>query len=143
MINKPRKYVPHLPTMQAVCEYNYLYLIRMIPDCDELDMTYEFAVGDQLQYRIQIVETAKYTTTVSLSQVSKPTPAFLKPQMTVRLYHDARMAEVISSQNTGAFAASYPYPNNKMRQKDEKHRVNVFLAEWLEFCRQFKPVALS
>ncbi|GMM69075.1 DUF1249 domain-containing protein [Alteromonas sp. MTD1] len=131
-----RKYVPHLPSMQALCELNYSHVLRILPDCDTEDLRYTFSVGKGLSYEICIVESARYTSTLSIKQTTKDLPAFLTPSMTVRLYHDARMAEVINSQNTGALEPSYDYPNLKMRQRNEKHMVNIFLAEWLHFCLQ-------
>lgn len=138
-----RKYVPNLPSMQAVCELNYAHFLRVLPDCDTADMTYEFTVKDALSYRITITDSARYTTTLNVEQVNAFSPAYLKPAMTVRLYHDARVAEVINSQNTGAFAASYDYPNSKMRQRNEKQMVNIFLAEWLQFCLRHHPRVTS
>lgn len=124
--------------MQAVCEANYCRLIRLLPDCDTEDLSYRFSVAASLAYRITITESARYTSTLVMEQVSQDAPAFMKPVMTVRLYHDARMAEVINSQNTGAFAASYEYPNVNMRHRNEKQMVNIFLAEWLHFCIQHR-----
>lgn len=138
-----KKYVPHLPTMQAICEHNYARVMRILPDCDEEDLNYTFSVGNTLSYSVQIVESARYTSTLSISQVSKGVPNFLKPSMTVRLYHDARLAEVLNTQNTGALKPSYDYPNVKMRQRNEKQMVNVFLAEWLDFCLKHKPEVTS
>lgn len=138
-----RKYVPHLPTMQALCEHNYARLLRLMPDIDPDDKSYRFRVTKHQEYKIQILETARFTTTLAISQTSVKTPQFLKPKMTVQMYHDARMAEVISSQNTGAFAAKYDYPNAKMRQPNEKHMINLFLAEWLQFCLTLKSENLS
>ncbi|AXT40737.1 DUF1249 domain-containing protein [Alteromonas sp. BL110] len=131
-----RKYIPHLPSMQALCELNYAYVLKMLPDCDTEDLSYEFSVGVGLAYEIRIVDSARYTSTLSIKQTTKDMPSYLTPSMTVRLYHDARMAEVINSQNTGALEPSYEYPNLKMRQRNEKHMVNIFLAEWLNFCLQ-------
>jgi len=138
-----KKYVPHLPTMQALCELNYSHVMRMLPDCDSEDLTYSFSVGDKLSYSIRILESARYTSTLSIAQTSVGVPSFLKPSMTVRLYHDAKMAEVINSQNTGNLKPSYSYPNSKMRQRNEKQMVNVFLAEWLDFCIKLTPKATS
>lgn len=138
-----RKYVPHLPSMQALCEVNYSRFLRILPDCDTEELSYRFSVGAQLCYQITIVESARYTSTVTIEHTNTATPAYLKPAMTVRLYHDARMAEVISSQNTGAFAPSYGYPNRDMHQRNEKHMVNVFLAEWLQFCLQQNPQVIT
>ena len=135
-----RKYVPHLPSMQALCELNYSRFLRLLPDCDTESLVYRFSVAEQFTYQITIDEAARYTTTLTVSQNSTGTPEYLKPSMSVRLYHDARMAEVITSPNTGAFAPSYDYPNSKMRQRNEKLMINIFLAEWLQFCLKNKPV---
>ena len=143
MSSQQRKYVPHLPSMQATCEVNYSRFLRVLPDCDTQDLCFEFTVGANLSYRITITEAARYTTSLMVEQLNAHTPAYLKPSMIVRLYHDARMAEVISSQNTGAFAPSYDYPNRNMRQRNEKQMVNQFLGEWLQFCLKHRPKVTS
>jgi uncharacterized protein len=56
------------------------------------------------------------------------------PRLKVRLYHDAKAAEVIEFQHARRFAAVYPYPNPEMRQPDEKAQVNRFLGEYLSMC---------
>lgn len=138
-----RKYIPHLPSIQALCELNYAHILRILPDCDTQHLRYRFAVGASLTYEIRIVESARYTSTLTVQQITEDMPSYLKPAMTVRLYHDARMAEVISSQNTGALEPAYDYPNINMRQRNEKHMVNIFLAEWLHFCLTRKPTVAS
>lgn len=137
--NQQRKYVPHLPTLLAVCETNYarlLRLLRLLPDCDTLDLSYAFEVSSGLSYQIKIIDSSRYTSTLQLAQQSDGIPQYLRPVMEVRMYHDAQMAEVLSSQNISAFKPSYRYPNNKMHQPNEKEMVNRFLAEWLSFCLQ-------
>jgi uncharacterized protein YqiB (DUF1249 family) len=54
--------------------------------------------------------------------------------MKVRIYHDARVAEVLACQGIHSFQPFYPYPNPKMLQPYEKRRVNYFLGEWLSHC---------
>lgn len=143
MTYSQRKYIPDLSRLQALCELNYTQFLRILPDCDADNLSFEFSVSTHLRYVIGITEAAPYTTTLVIEQQDPTTPSFLKPKMTVRLYHDARMAEVLSSQNTGALNASYPYPNQRMRQRNEKHMVNLFLAEWLDFCLKQQPKAVS
>jgi uncharacterized protein YqiB (DUF1249 family) len=58
------------------------------------------------------------------------------PSMSVRLYHDASMAEVMSYQNQHRFEGRYQYPNPQMRLPDEKIQLNKFLADWLDHCLQ-------
>lgn len=135
-----KKYVPHLPTILAVCEHNYACLMKLLPDCDTEDLSYQFTINDALEYKIRILETSRYTSTFEMSQIQKNTPKFLCPVMEVRLYHDAKVAEVLSSQRTSKLEPSYEYPNLKMHQRNEKQMVNVFLAEWVHFCLQQRAV---
>ena len=129
-----RKYVPNLPTLQAICERNYVHLLSMLPDCDTEELIYRFSAGKGLSYQIQIIESARYTSTLAIEQVDVATPDFMKPAMTVRLYHDARMAEVVHCSTSRRFEARYRYPNPDMLQRDEKFQQNRFAAELLEFC---------
>jgi uncharacterized protein YqiB (DUF1249 family) len=69
-----------------------------------------------------------------MRQLSASIPAILQPSLTIRVYHDAQMAEVIKNKNIAYIKASYDYPNQKMHQKDEKTQNNLFLNDWLKFC---------
>jgi uncharacterized protein YqiB (DUF1249 family) len=132
-----RKYVPKLANMHQICEVNYGRLLRLLPDCDTENLEYQFKVNDSLSYTIKIIECSRYTSTLEMSQkslIGQTKYEFLRPVVQVRLYHDAKMAEVISAQNIGSLKPSYEYPNAEMYQKNEKEMVNQFLAEWLQFC---------
>jgi uncharacterized protein YqiB (DUF1249 family) len=129
-----KKYVPKVAQMHKVCEFNYGRLLRLLPDCDTEDLEYQFNINASLQYTIKIIECSRYTSTLEMSQKTHIGFEFLRPVVQVRLYHDAQMAEVLSAQNIGSLKPSYQYPNIKMYQKNEKEMVNIFLAEWLQFC---------
>ena len=137
------KYVPHLASMLHVCEANYGRLLRLLPDCDTEALQYSFKINGSLDYLVKIVDVSRYTSTLEMSQQCNEGPDFLRPVVQIRLYHDAKLAEVLSSQNIGSLRPSYQYPNSKMYQKNEKEMVNRFLAEWLQFCLknsdQFHP----
>lgn len=130
------KYVPHLPSILATCENNYACAMKLLPDCDTADLSYRFSVRDDLHYRVVIKDSSRYTSTLEMSQIASSIPAYLCPIMEIRLYHDAKMAEVLSAQRMAKLEPSYEYPNIKMHQRNEKHMVNIFLAEWLHFCLQ-------
>lgn len=119
------------------CEVNYHRMIRLLPELDDQE-EWMFGVDgntEQLkQVSIHIVERSKYTTTVAVAQESLLDDWVPKPTLTVRLYHDAQMAEVLSFQRNRYVRQTYPYPNEKMFQPDEKAQLNSFLGEWLEFC---------
>ena len=69
------------------------------------------------------------------------------PQMTVRVYHDAQSAEIVSYQNQTRFHGIYEYPNQRMRQPDEKIQLNRFLGEFLSLCLHHgampQPISIS
>lgn len=129
-----KRYFPNLRALHSVCDVNYVRLLQLLPDCDTESMQFEFGVRGVLHYQIVIEEVARYTTTILMSQVNPEMPEYLKPSMRIRLYHDARMAEVIACQNIARFEPTYKYPNKNMHQKNEKEMVNQFLSEWLSFC---------
>jgi len=109
-------------------------MLKLLPDCDTHALKYEFEVSESLKYRITIVDSSRYTSTLEMTQFSANTPKFLQPTMLIRLYHDAKVAEVLEAQRTARLEPVYEYPNLKMHQRNEKFMVNVFLAEWLHFC---------
>ena len=138
--------MPHLPSILALCERNYSALLRLLPDCDSVDLSYTFEINGQLTYKIVILESTRYTSTIQMSQIAGNTPSFLRPAMMIRLYHDARVAEVLEIQRIKRLKPSYEYPNINMHQRNEKFMTNLFLAEWLDFCfnqkNQKQPVSL-
>ena len=82
---------------------------------------------------LTVTESCPYTTTVQISQ-QDCLPWLPVPQLDVRVYHDARMAEVIGAENARRFRGIYSYPNAQMHQPDEKNQLNLFLGEWLGHC---------
>ena len=79
-----------------------------------------------------VSERYKYTSTITIAQ-SMP-EGIEDLCLTVRAYHDAKCAEVVSFQGQYRFAARYDYPNPKMRTPDEKAQINKFLGELLVMC---------
>ena len=92
-------------------------------------------VKRQSGLHISVLEHHKYTTVVELAQHLPLGFLFVaQPSMIVRVYHDAKVAEVLSYQHRSRFKAKYDYPNPDMCQVREKQRVNDFLGEWLDYC---------
>ncbi|MBV1884060.1 MAG: DUF1249 domain-containing protein [Pseudomonadales bacterium] len=138
-----KKYAPNLVGYIGQCELNFCQLNRLLPylhEKDECTFGVESLVGDGaadrelFQICCQVIERCKYTTTLSLVQDSNLSDWMPKPTLIVRMYHDARMAEVLSFQRNRYLQATYSYPNDKMYQPDEKAQNNAFLGEWLAYC---------
>ena len=95
----------------------------------------ETTVKRSTAVRLEVLERFPYTSTICLAQdlpfAGGVTAAI---RICVRLYHDAKLAEVVSYQGERRFEPRYSYPNQRMRQQDEKQQVNRLLAEWLDHC---------
>ena len=87
---------------------------------------------------IDVIERSRYTTLLRFTQEAAGiAQQFAPPTMSVRLYHDARSAEVVEVRNENRFKEVYEYPNPKMRARDEKFQVNRFLGEYLSICLRY------
>jgi len=130
-----RRYVIDLGAHLSECDGNYLRLVRLMPDHEVSDRR-RFRIplgGAATEVAVQVEHRGRYTTVLTLCQRS-PLPAANETRIKVRLYHDARCAEVIEFQGQRHFEPTYGYPNAKMRQPDEKAQVNRFLREFLNSC---------
>lgn len=147
-----RRYVPDLKKMSAACEGNYIRLNKLLPDF-QLGCEMSFLMGsvrdgrtlgneistpeaqaNQARITLKVIESFPYTSTIELIQQGACSAWIQPPNMIVRVYHDARSAEVITYQNQKRIQGKYVYPNPQMRMPDEKAQLNQFLADWLTHC---------
>ncbi|MBF7730199.1 DUF1249 domain-containing protein [Pseudomonas sp. N040] len=131
------RYRVDLAGLQSTCERNYVRLMRLLPEMRAGQVSRRVAVsrGEHLLgvLRLEVLEVSPYTTTLHVQQ-EQQLPWLPLPRLEVRVYHDARMAEVVVADNTRRLLSHYPYPNAAMHQPDEKTQLNVFLGEWLSHC---------
>ena len=138
-VKRRRRYRIDLAAHMAECDANYLRLLKLIPelgDRDQLTLTIRVANQD-VAVCIQVLERCPYTTLIDLTQESLVEGLAFElpaPRIVVRLYHDAKSAEVVEFQNERHFKPTYSYPNGEMRQRDEKAQLNRFLSEYLAAC---------
>ena len=132
-----RRYVPDIARFGAICEANYVLLCKLLKQFEAgAVVSYGLHVQDMSlgQIRLMVKESSRYTNLVMLEQIHTSGKWLNNPHLSVRLYHDARMAEVISAANHSRVEGVNGYPNKKMHLPDEKLQLNQFLAEWLNFC---------
>ena len=140
-ITVARDYVQSLPKYITLCERNYLRALKLLPPEEQgAQRAIELA---QVPYVIEIQQCAKYTTDILIKQTSAGSVFFPSLHLEVRLYHDAKVAEVVHTDYHQRIKPSYRYPNPKMHQKDEKYQANAFLADWLMACLESGKVPLN
>jgi uncharacterized protein YqiB (DUF1249 family) len=135
---KKQRYQIDLAADMAECEANYQRLAVLLCDHEADSRAIGLAHG---ALHIDVVERCPYTTTLevvqrSSSQQSGPHLPALSARMLVRVYHDARLAEVVGFASRRRVQPRYDYPNPAMHQPDEKSQWNRFLGEWLSHCLQ-------
>lgn len=124
-----------LPALMELYELNYIQLRRMIPEPDLLDETTVSTPESALALHLRIVERAPYTTTLRLTYLFADADGiFPAPDVLVRMYHDAQVAEVISrGRRRGVRGAEYDRSRERYTLA-RKWEVNRFLHKWLGYC---------
>ncbi|WP_127476437.1 DUF1249 domain-containing protein [Sulfurivermis fontis] len=124
-------------------EENYLLLRRLLP---RLRPGARFVLGGgHGALRVEVAEDAgPYTTHLTLSTTfagdgQLPPPLRFK----VRIYHDARLAEVTGYQDCAHIPPRYAARQAEGFQRDERRQVNRLLHEVLQQCRRHGHVAVE
>jgi uncharacterized protein len=134
-----KRYCVDLLSHMAECDANFARLMKLMPGFAERDLhVFNLVIAEHTaRVSLRVVERCPYTTWVELLQ--HPVVSGLEFELPalrvlIRLYHDARNAEVVEFQESSRFRSTYPYPNPEMRHRDEKVQVNRFLGEYLAAC---------
>lgn len=126
-----------LRDLLAVAEANHVLLLQLMPAMRD-ESRREFAVtgpsGIGSDVRFSVLERGPFTTLLEVVE-THATDGWVAPMhATVRVSHDARVAEVTEFRRHRRLQARYAYPNPDMLQPDEKLQVNRLLGEWLQHC---------
>lgn len=127
--------------LEQLCSANYHKLLRLVPN---LVAIHETTVGIALsspvgrqgsQLILKVVERSPYTLTVELSHsFGRPENTQFLPALLIRVYLDAKMAEVISDYAHKAVPQAFAHFGFSKAIMDYKWRLNYFLQKWLEHC---------
>jgi uncharacterized protein len=142
MIANKSKYQPNVSQFLALCGRNYAHILRWLPE--------KALVGELWRVRgavglleVGILENTRYTQLVEISRPGIGSGLVSVPSVQVRIYHDAKLAEVLSSQQIFRLQPVYDYPNSCMHHSNEKYQVNAFLEELLKIGCQERLVCQS
>lgn len=121
--------------LMELYENNYIFLRRLIPQLDHGDDVMVSSVCHGPDLHLEIEERCPYTTTLSLTHqfLRKSAPEAL-PNLQLRIYHDARVAEVMPTCAPAGFAGAAFEPMARRGTLAWRWQVNRFLQRWLRFC---------
>ncbi len=112
-------------------ERNYIGLRRLVPVLPRDRRPWLSRVPNGLDLHLQLLERHRYTTDLILTyRFEKPEGVRFEPDLQLRIYHDARQAEVMSAhlRNRPEFAAE------SCARLRTRWRINRFLLKWLNYC---------
>ena len=137
-----QRYIQSLPKYMTLCEHNYVRLSKLLPKERSANSVRKVKLGHS-EFAIIIDDSAKYTLDISIKQLTGMVKGVSPLYLTVRLYQDAKVAEIIHHDYHQRIKPSYGYPNPKMHQKDEKYQLNAFLYDWLVACVEHGRAVLN
>ncbi len=103
----------------------------LIPELSELNGS-EYLSNNEgcVDLKLSILERCKYTTTIKLSYCfSVESGKTTEPDLTIRIYHDARTAEAMSGLIHGQ-----RHEQRRVRDLDNGWILNRFLYKWIKYC---------
>jgi uncharacterized protein len=124
---RPRSFV----ALMSLYESNHVRLGWIAGDLASMQGTHLSSVDGDCDLVLTVTERTPYTTALNLTYRLEAGPLATQclPDMLVRVYHDARVAECVG------FAAGRSAVERLLdRELDQRWARNVMLNKWLEYC---------
>ena len=117
-------------------EENYMRIRRLCPGLDMISQHAVSRVDGTLDLHIQLLDRCKYTTTILLTYYFQESHGHWRPNpnLIVRIYHDARQAEVLSRSYRSPRSARHIQAWTGQSELANRWNLNRFLYKWLGFC---------
>ena len=117
-------------SLMELYEENYRLVRLLMPELRSMDGAVYLSQPDgRMQLELSQIEHNRYTTTFNLTyRFTESLRGEREPDLSVRIYHDARACEVLSG-----FLHSR-WESRKVRSLDSGYRLNRFLFKWLSYC---------
>jgi len=119
-------------SLMDMYEDNYIKLRKLIPNVKNINKSGISKSPGHLNLHLQILERSKFTTTLRLSYCFTDNgESRLEPNLKIRIYHDAGLAEVMSGKLHHGKLVLDHLPADALKQK---WQLNRFLSKWLKYC---------
>ena len=120
--------------LMALYESNFLRLLQLIPEIGRLDGCYRSRVAGDCDLYVEIIETSRYTVTLSLTYHLPTDEGMLSdPDITVRVYLDGQQAEVLAIGERQRHEALRRLVFEHREELDRRWRFNIVLNKWLDY----------
>ena len=125
---EPRGFV----SLMDLYENNFLRFKKLVPDLDVLEQDAYSRINGCMGLHISVLDRSRYTTTLRMTyHFVEGSRLYAEPDLRIRVYHDARLVEVLSGHLKHGRQRLDHLPADA---KVEKWKLNRFLYKWLGFC---------
>ena len=123
-------------SLMTLYESNYIRLRWLIADIAGITGTRVSKVGGDCPLHLEVEEQARYTTTFRLTYFFEEAGGSRRadPDLVVRVYHDARLAEVCSCSRWHRHTVLRSLRAQDSKSLDERWARNMMLNKWLDYC---------
>lgn len=114
-------------------ESNYIQIRRLLPDMPPTAAVQVSRTPGGLDLHLRIIERCPYTSELNLTYQfdNEAGPPLIEPDLRIRVYHDARQAEVLTAHLRHHAAFSNDLADVGLYRR---WRMNRFLYKWLSYC---------
>jgi uncharacterized protein YqiB (DUF1249 family) len=130
-------------SLMTLYESNYVRLGWLLHELDSIDGTHVSRVPGDVGLHLRVGERSRFTSTLELTYVLEDDVGpVVTPDMQIRVYRDARLAEAqsCSGWRRHALLRHFRQPERQVRnpRRDLGRRWarNVLLNKWLEYCAE-------
>jgi uncharacterized protein YqiB (DUF1249 family) len=128
---RPRSFV----SLMTLYESNHIRLSWLVPQLHTVREPQVSQVESDCPLHLALEDRSRYTTTLRLTYIFEdeagPTA---DPDVRVRIYHDARLAEAQSCARWHRHSLLESIRSRLTRDMDERWMRNIMLNKWLEYC---------
>jgi len=128
---RPRSFV----SLMTLYESNYIRLGWLVPDLRRLRGSLTSTVAGEPALEISVVEQCRYTTALQLTYLfADGAGAAREPELEVRVYHDARLAEACGTGSPPSHPRLRSLAAGVAPNHGRRWSCNMLLNKWLEYC---------
>lgn len=123
-------------SLMSLYESNYIRLNWLVPNLHSVSGTLVSQVEGDCPLHLVVGERSRYTTTLSLTYVfeEEAGATVADPDLQVRVYHDARLAEVQTCARWHRHSMLESMRSELARALGDRWLRNVMLNKWLDYC---------
>jgi uncharacterized protein len=122
-------------SLMSLYESNYIRLAWLAPHLFSLRGAHVSQVAGDCPLHLSVEDRSKYTTTLRLTYLFDDVAGLAAdPDLQIRVYHDARLAEVQACGRWRRHAMLDAIRSQLARDLGERWLRNVMLNKWLDYC---------